>query len=203
MTTTTGGVPDGILSDPPKICDNRKMAAPTADAQRTIACTRLLRSIGNREDRIAYGGGFEDFLVGSAICIVMRGQAFRHLEYRRQQTGMSGSLNVSRLEVSVEMAKPVRCPLSYFQPFNTPRCSLTQMTVEASVENSVFCGRCPYWRSSICCRPCADEEQLMVDNISLHCTGNEGSGARGGNQKCRVLTHAWPVWPIKGPAAMQ
>jgi hypothetical protein len=66
---TTGGVPEGILS-PPKICEKMNSTALSTAANITIACTRLLRSIGNREDRAAYGGGFEDFLVGSAICIV-------------------------------------------------------------------------------------------------------------------------------------
>jgi hypothetical protein len=62
------------------------ITAPTAHAQRTIACTRLLRNIGNRVDRVAYGGGFEDFLAGMARCMAeeLNEQAFRRPDYRRQ-----------------------------------------------------------------------------------------------------------------------
>jgi hypothetical protein len=67
---TTGGVPDGMLSPPPKTLDNMKsnVANPTTPAIRT--CTLLLRSVGYRDDRVAYGGGFEVFRVGSARCMV-------------------------------------------------------------------------------------------------------------------------------------
>jgi hypothetical protein len=51
------------------ICESMNITATTAHAQSAIACTRLLRNMGNLVDRVAYGGGFEDFLVGIARCM--------------------------------------------------------------------------------------------------------------------------------------
>jgi len=87
VTITTGGVPEGIPSEPPITCESMKITAPTAHAQSAIACTRLLRNIGNRVDRVAYGGGFEDFLVGIARCMIvsLNEPAFRRSKFRRQK----------------------------------------------------------------------------------------------------------------------
>lgn len=70
VTITTGGDPEGMPSPLPKSCDIMNTTAPTAHAHIMIACTLLRRRNGYRADRVAYGGGFEDFLVGSAKCIV-------------------------------------------------------------------------------------------------------------------------------------
>lgn len=70
VTITTGGVPAGILSLAPKMCDTMKMIAQKATARIAIAWTRLLRNVGRRDVRGMYGEGFEDFLVGKAMCIL-------------------------------------------------------------------------------------------------------------------------------------
>jgi hypothetical protein len=85
VTITTGGVPDGIPFDPPKICEIMNRTIPIAQAPSRMTCTLLLRSIGNFDDRFAYGGGFEDFLDGSARCILFEQLAFqRHFAVLRR-----------------------------------------------------------------------------------------------------------------------
>lgn len=69
---TTGGVPEGMPSEPPKIREMMNITALSAQTPSTIACTLLLRNIGNLDERFAYGGGFEDFLEGSAKCIIFK-----------------------------------------------------------------------------------------------------------------------------------
>lgn len=92
------------------ICESMNITVPTAHAQSTIACIRLLRNIRNRVDRVAYGGGFEDFLAGIAMCMIETSseQAFRRPGYRRQvimrNTGSRSVEDVSRLRAA--MARP-------------------------------------------------------------------------------------------------
>lgn len=87
MTMTTGGVPEGIASDPPKMRDNRKKTPLNMHTPINIDLARLLRSIGKRENRVGvvYGDAFEDFLEGNAKCIVWqclrsqpKGRSFRN-----------------------------------------------------------------------------------------------------------------------------
>ena len=70
VTMTTGGVPKGIPSPQPNTRDRRNREKPNMHANISIVFTRLLRSVGNLEDRSAYGLGFEVFLEGRARCIV-------------------------------------------------------------------------------------------------------------------------------------
>ena len=71
VTITTGGTPGGKPSELPSIRDKRYSTAATAHKRSTIAWTLLLRRSGKREDRAIYGRGFEDFLDGSAKCMII------------------------------------------------------------------------------------------------------------------------------------
>jgi hypothetical protein len=82
---TTGGVPEGIPSDPPRIREKINRIAPRAQAPRTTACTLLLRSMGNLGERLVYCGGIADFLEGSAKCIVFESAGLPAPLCRRQK----------------------------------------------------------------------------------------------------------------------
>jgi hypothetical protein len=77
-----------------------KIIAPTAHAQSSIACTRLLLSIGKCDDRAAYGGGFEDFLEGKAKCIAVEGAALSapQIVSSREQIENQDMLSVLAIE---------------------------------------------------------------------------------------------------------
>ena len=74
-----------------------KRSAPRAQAHRPMACTLLRRSIGNRADRVAYGGGFEDLADGRAKCMPSSVVGLSALQVLSPSDQMSRSLKIQGL----------------------------------------------------------------------------------------------------------